>query len=226
MRVLAQGERGGCADLAEALGATQHNLPLPPQGGGPGAAESHAAAPSAEIPCPEPWRGLAQTAPSAAPPAIPRLVLHSQVPRRNEQRRRWRWRVEQSDIAGHGQRGRVLDVAENLGRGCDAAHRVQRHQLVSCQRGNRKEEIKCGQMCGSGKERQRYMEKVNEASQVGALVSNTTLLAKYCRDRVPRSCDHAVLQNASRPCTLGESFVSSGSSLTIEMRMTESTALR
>lgn len=56
--------------------------------------------------------------------------------------------------------------------------------------------------------------------------SNTTLLAKYCKDKVPKTCDHAILQNTSRPCSLVESFVSSGSSLTIEMRMVESTALR
>lgn len=55
---------------------------------------------------------------------------------------------------------------------------------------------------------------------------NTTLLARYCKDKVPRTCDHAILQNTSRPCSLGESFVSSGSTLTIEMRMVESTALR
>jgi len=56
--------------------------------------------------------------------------------------------------------------------------------------------------------------------------SNTTLLARYCKDKVPKTCDHAILQNTSRPCSLVESFVSSGSSLTIEMRMIESTALR
>lgn len=56
--------------------------------------------------------------------------------------------------------------------------------------------------------------------------ANTTLLARYCKDRVPKTCDHAVLQNTSRPCSLGESFISTGSSLTIEIRMIESTALR
>lgn len=58
------------------------------------------------------------------------------------------------------------------------------------------------------------------------LASNTTLLARYCKDKVPRSCDHAIFQNTSRPCSLGESFVSTGSSLTIEILVTETTALR
>ncbi|XP_035718354.1 uncharacterized protein LOC118440021 isoform X1 [Vespa mandarinia] len=84
----------------------------------------------------------------------------------------------------------------------------------------------CNEACE--KERQRYIERLGEAtSQVVARpANNTTLLARYCKDKVPRTCDHAILQNVSRPCSLGESFVSSGNSLTIEMRMIESTALR
>ena len=58
------------------------------------------------------------------------------------------------------------------------------------------------------------------------LASNTTLLGQDCRDKVPRSCDHAILQNTSRPCSLGESFISSGGSLTIELLMTETNVLR
>ncbi|XP_023245577.1 uncharacterized protein LOC106637106 [Copidosoma floridanum] len=58
------------------------------------------------------------------------------------------------------------------------------------------------------------------------LASNTTLLARYCKDKVPRSCDHAIFQNTSRPCSLSESFISTGSSLTIELLVTETTALR
>ncbi|KZC14511.1 hypothetical protein WN55_06972, partial [Dufourea novaeangliae] len=78
------------------------------------------------------------------------------------------------------------------------------------------------------KEQQRHGDKVIEPSRtlVGRPSGNTTLLARYCKDKVPRTCDHAILQNTSRPCSLGESFVSSGNSLTIEMRMVESTALR
>ncbi|KAL2712623.1 hypothetical protein V1478_018146, partial [Vespula squamosa] len=79
----------------------------------------------------------------------------------------------------------------------------------------------CNEACE--KERQRYIERLGEAtSQVVARpANNTTLLARYCKDKVPRTCDHAILQNVSRPCSLGESFVSSGNSLTIEMRMIE-----
>lgn len=82
--------------------------------------------------------------------------------------------------------------------------------------------------CFSEKERQRYAERMGDPIQpvLARPASNTTLLARYCKDKVPKTCDHAILQNTSRPCSLGESFVSSGSSLTIEMRMIESTALR
>ncbi|XP_051171873.1 uncharacterized protein LOC127288453 [Leptopilina boulardi] len=78
------------------------------------------------------------------------------------------------------------------------------------------------------KERQRYIERAGDPIQPVAArpANNATLMARYCKDKVPRTCDHAILQNTSRPCSLGESFVSSGSSLTIEMRMIESTALR
>lgn len=78
------------------------------------------------------------------------------------------------------------------------------------------------------KERQRYAERMGDPIQpvLARPSSNTTLLARYCKDKVPKTCDHAILQNTSRPCSLVESFVSSGSSLTIEMRLVESTALR
>ncbi|KDR18394.1 hypothetical protein L798_07556, partial [Zootermopsis nevadensis] len=58
---------------------------------------------------------------------------------------------------------------------------------------------------------------------------NATLLATFCKDRVPRSCDHKLLANSTRlprPCSLAESFLSSGDSLTLELRLAESTALR
>ncbi|XP_048507374.1 uncharacterized protein LOC105683642 isoform X2 [Athalia rosae] len=78
------------------------------------------------------------------------------------------------------------------------------------------------------KERQRNVERTGDPIQAVAArpAGNTSLLARYCKDRVPRTCDHAILQNTSRPCSLGESFISSGSTLTIELRMVESTALR
>ncbi|XP_063975987.1 uncharacterized protein LOC135161918 [Diachasmimorpha longicaudata] len=79
-----------------------------------------------------------------------------------------------------------------------------------------------------GKERQRYMDRTGDLipQSGGRPAANTTLLARYCKDKLPKTCDHLILQNTSRPCTLGESFISSGNSMTIEIRMTESTALR
>lgn len=58
---------------------------------------------------------------------------------------------------------------------------------------------------------------------------NVTLLARYCKEHVPRSCDHFMLANATRfprPCSLSESFLSSGDSLTLELKLSDSTALR
>ncbi|KAJ8683346.1 hypothetical protein QAD02_019138 [Eretmocerus hayati] len=70
------------------------------------------------------------------------------------------------------------------------------------------------------------MTGVRAVTASSRLGSNTTLIARYCKDKVPRSCDHAIYQNTSRPCSLGESFISTGSSLTIEILVTETTALR
>ncbi|KAG5885527.1 hypothetical protein JTB14_022016 [Gonioctena quinquepunctata] len=58
---------------------------------------------------------------------------------------------------------------------------------------------------------------------------NVTLLARYCKEHIPRSCDHSLLANATtypRPCTLAESFLTSGDSLTLELKMADSTALK
>ncbi|CAH1119115.1 unnamed protein product, partial [Phaedon cochleariae] len=58
---------------------------------------------------------------------------------------------------------------------------------------------------------------------------NVTLLARYCKEHVSRSCDHSALANATRlprPCTLAESFLTSGDSLTLELKLADSTALR
>ena len=63
----------------------------------------------------------------------------------------------------------------------------------------------------------------------GVEAANATLLATFCKDLVPRSCDHALLTNSTRstrPCSLTESFFSSGDTLTLELRVVESTALR
>ncbi|XP_049770968.1 uncharacterized protein LOC126112383 [Schistocerca cancellata] len=56
---------------------------------------------------------------------------------------------------------------------------------------------------------------------------NGTLLARFCRDVSPRSCEHALLRaNASRPCSPTESFLSAGPVLTLQMHVREATALR
>ncbi|XP_045473238.1 uncharacterized protein LOC123679795 [Harmonia axyridis] len=58
---------------------------------------------------------------------------------------------------------------------------------------------------------------------------NVSLLARYCREHVPKSCDHVLLANATRfprPCNLAESFLTSGDSLTLELKLADSTALR
>jgi hypothetical protein len=57
--------------------------------------------------------------------------------------------------------------------------------------------------------------------------NSTNVIARFCRGSVPRSCDH-VIQNVtiSRPCTLQESFLSTGEYATLELKITESTALR
>ncbi|XP_025837357.1 uncharacterized protein LOC108732223 [Agrilus planipennis] len=58
---------------------------------------------------------------------------------------------------------------------------------------------------------------------------NVTLLGRYCREHMPKSCDHVMLANDTRfprPCFLTESYLSSGDSMTLELNTIESTALR
>ncbi|KAH1003364.1 hypothetical protein HUJ05_011289 [Dendroctonus ponderosae] len=58
---------------------------------------------------------------------------------------------------------------------------------------------------------------------------NVTLLARFCREHVPRSCERHLAPNVSsfpRPCALTESYLTSGDTLTLELRLAESTALR
>ncbi|XP_055630213.1 uncharacterized protein LOC129771009 isoform X2 [Toxorhynchites rutilus septentrionalis] len=57
--------------------------------------------------------------------------------------------------------------------------------------------------------------------------NSTNVIARFCRGTVPRSCDHGMLNvTGSRPCTLTESFVSSGDFVTLELKTTDSTVLR
>ncbi|KAG5680520.1 hypothetical protein PVAND_010026 [Polypedilum vanderplanki] len=58
-------------------------------------------------------------------------------------------------------------------------------------------------------------------------LNHTNVLARFCRGSIPRSCDHIVMNsNYTRPCTLQESFLSSNDYATLELKVTESTALR
>lgn len=58
---------------------------------------------------------------------------------------------------------------------------------------------------------------------------NVSMLARFCREHVPRSCEHHLLANSSkfpRPCSLTESYVTSGDTLTLELKLADSTALK
>lgn len=55
----------------------------------------------------------------------------------------------------------------------------------------------------------------------------TSVIARYCYGRVPKSCDHGVLNDSmARPCTTLESYVSSNDYVTLELRNIESTVLQ
>lgn len=57
--------------------------------------------------------------------------------------------------------------------------------------------------------------------------NHTNVIARYCRGSTPRSCDHVVLNSTfGRPCSLQESFISTSDYATLELKVTESTALR
>uniref|UniRef100_A0A8D8YX57 CUB domain-containing protein n=1 Tax=Cacopsylla melanoneura TaxID=428564 RepID=A0A8D8YX57_9HEMI len=56
--------------------------------------------------------------------------------------------------------------------------------------------------------------------------SNLTLLSRYCKDHIPKSCEHTLYSTSPRPCSLAESFLSSTDSLTLELTVVESTTLR
>ncbi|CAG9759748.1 unnamed protein product [Ceutorhynchus assimilis] len=58
---------------------------------------------------------------------------------------------------------------------------------------------------------------------------NVTLLARFCREHVPKSCEHYLLSNSTRfprPCSLAESYLTSGDTLTLELKLADSTALK
>lgn len=57
-----------------------------------------------------------------------------------------------------------------------------------------------------------------------------TLLARFCREHIPRSCEHFLLANLTRkfprPCSFTESYLTSGDTLTLELKLADSTALK
>ncbi|XP_043671206.1 uncharacterized protein LOC122630605 [Vespula pensylvanica] len=57
---------------------------------------------------------------------------------------------------------------------------------------------------------------------------NITLMGQFCKDDIPRLCDHSLLRNSSRhtrPCSLTESYVSTGRDLTLEHILRQGSAL-
>ncbi|XP_054258135.1 uncharacterized protein LOC128983034 [Macrosteles quadrilineatus] len=65
-------------------------------------------------------------------------------------------------------------------------------------------------------------------TSVTGLQTNVSLLGEFCKDEVPRLCDHTLLSNSSRftrPCSLAESYVSSGSELTLEQFLKQGSVL-
>ncbi|XP_015605367.1 uncharacterized protein LOC107272589 [Cephus cinctus] len=57
---------------------------------------------------------------------------------------------------------------------------------------------------------------------------NVTLMGQFCKDDIPHLCDHSLLRNSSRhtrPCSLAESYVSTGRDLTLEHVLRQGSAL-
>lgn len=82
---------------------------------------------------------------------------------------------------------------------------------------------------GGGKDKLKNVPRTSLSSPKGSGGKNVTLLARYCKEHVPRTCDHSMLANGTRfprPCSLAESYLSTGDSLTLELKLTDSSALR
>ncbi|XP_072943885.1 uncharacterized protein [Epargyreus clarus] len=77
------------------------------------------------------------------------------------------------------------------------------------------------------KERSVQMSRATSPQSVivGRPPTNATLVARFCRERAPRTCEHALLRR-SRACARTESFLSKGDSLTLELKLTQGTALK
>lgn len=116
LRVLAAGYRRRHPGIAASLAAEKQHVPVPSTGSRADTAESDAAPAIAQVSGAETGHCLAQTGAEAAAAAVPRLVVHPQVPRghRPVQHRRG-----------------LLHDADDLGRRDDATVGVQRRHLVS-----------------------------------------------------------------------------------------------
>ncbi|XP_011559939.3 uncharacterized protein LOC105390349 [Plutella xylostella] len=77
------------------------------------------------------------------------------------------------------------------------------------------------------KERSVLMSRATSPQSVivGRPPANATLVARFCRERAPRTCEHALMRR-SRACARTESFLSKGDSLTLELKLTQGTALK
>ncbi|XP_044271339.1 uncharacterized protein LOC123015593 [Tribolium madens] len=87
----------------------------------------------------------------------------------------------------------------------------------------------CNDLFCGGRDKSKSIPTTSLSGASSTKKKNVTLLARYCREHVPRSCDHSLLANSTRfprPCSLAESFLTSGDSLTLELKLADSTALR
>jgi hypothetical protein len=82
-------------------------------------------------------------------------------------------------------------------------------------------------LSSSDKERSVQMSRATSPQSVivGRPPTNATLVARFCRERAPRTCEHALLKK-SRACARTESFLSKGDSMTLELKLTQGTALK
>ncbi|KAJ8974832.1 hypothetical protein NQ317_019499, partial [Molorchus minor] len=80
----------------------------------------------------------------------------------------------------------------------------------------------------AGKDKSRSRATQSSGTGSGAK-KNFTPTGPLLQEHVPRSCDHGLLANVTRfprPCSLAESYLTSGDSLTLELRLADSTALQ
>lgn len=74
-----------------------------------------------------------------------------------------------------------------------------------------------------------YLDTLDTSRTCVAINSqNVTLMGQFCKDDIPRLCDHSLLRNSSRhtrPCSLAESYVSTGRDLTLEHILRQGSAL-